>query len=381
MQVIVLRYSEIHLKGANRSYFENMLFSNINTVLKGFTYKLEKSTARYLIRDFDSAHAGEIFQKLKNVFGLHSISLADEVDSDVGAISAAALGYAKPGTFKVVTNRADKTFPLRSMDLSAKLGGEILERLAGSQVDLHSPERVIYVDIRENGKTLVYSDIAKCVNGMPVGTGGKGLLLLSGGIDSPVAGYMMAKRGMSLRAVHFHSYPYTSQLAKEKVLSLARQLKNYCIHLSVDIVPVTDIQTEIHKKCREDFMIAVLRRFMMRVAEKIAAQKKLGAIITGESLGQVASQTLESITCTNSIVTLPVFRPLIGFDKDEIIETAKKIGTFETSILPYEDCCTVFLPKNPVTKPRLYAVEREESKLDVDRLVEEALTAMETVEI
>lgn len=382
MQVIVLRYSEIHLKGSNRSFFENMLFSNIKEALKGYGYALEKTSARYLVRNFDAAKSSELVEKLKNIFGLHSLSLAEEVDSKPDEIFAAALKFVKSGgTFKISTNRADKTFPVHSMELSAMLGGKILSKFNALKVDIHSPDFTIFVDIRENGKTLVYSDVLKCVNGMPVGTGGKGLLLLSGGIDSPVAGYMMAKRGMSLRALHFHSYPFTSDLAKEKVLTLAAQLKNYCAHLTVDIVSVTKIQTEIHEKCREDYMIALLRRFMMRIAEKIALEKKIGAIITGESLGQVASQTLESLTSTNSVVTLPVFRPLIGFDKDEIIETAKKIGTFNTSILPYEDCCTVFLPKNPVTKPRLQAVEKEESALDVDGLIEEALQSVETVQI
>ncbi|MDD4832891.1 MAG: tRNA 4-thiouridine(8) synthase ThiI [Clostridia bacterium] len=382
MRVIVLRYSEIHLKGANRSYFENMLFSNIKTALSGYEYSLEKSTTRYLIRAFNEDKTNELVDKLKNVFGLHSLSLANEVNSNIDEITQAALSYTKSdGSFKVVTNRADKTFPMRSMDVSAEIGGRILNACSYLTVDVKNPDWNINIDIRENGKTLIYRDVIKCVNGMPVGTGGKGILLLSGGIDSPVAGYMMAKRGMSIRALHFHSYPYTSQLAKDKVLQLAALLKKYSVHMTVDIVSVTKIQTEIHKKCPEEFMITILRRFMMRIAEIIAKEKGIGAIITGESLGQVASQTLESIITTNSVVTLPMFRPLIGFDKDEIIEIAKRIGTFETSILPYEDCCTVFLPKNPVTRPKLKIVEKVESVLDVDELIAEALQSVETVEI
>jgi len=382
MRVIVLRYSEIHLKGANRSYFENMLFSNIKTALTGYEYTLEKSTTRYLIRAFNEDKTNELVDKLKNVFGLHSLSLASEVNSNIDEITQAALSYTKSdGSFKVVTNRADKTFPIRSMDLSAEIGGRILNDCSYLTVDVKNPDWNINIDIRENGKTLIYRDVIKCVNGMPVGTGGKGILLLSGGIDSPVAGYMMAKRGMSIRALHFHSYPYTSQLAKDKVLQLAALLKKYSVHMTVDIVSVTKIQTEIHKKCPEEFMITILRRFMMRIAENVAKEKGIGAIITGESLGQVASQTLESIISTNSVVTLPMFRPLIGFDKDEIIEIAKRIGTFETSILPYEDCCTVFLPKNPVTRPKLKIVEKVESVLDVDELIAEALQNVETVEI
>ena len=243
------------------------------------------------------------------------------------------------------------------------------------------PDTVVSIDIRENGKTFVYSEVIKGVNGMPVGTAGKGIIMLSGGIDSPVAMYMMAKRGMTLRSVHFHSFPYTSLQAKQKVLDLAKIVKKYTLHMTVDVVSFTEIQTAIHEKCPEEYMITIMRRFMMRIAEKLAQKHGAGAVITGESLGQVASQTLESITSTNSVATLPVFRPLIGFDKDEIIEIAQKIGTFETSILPYEDCCTIFLPKKPVTKPRLSAVLKVESALDVETLVNNALQNIEVVEI
>jgi thiamine biosynthesis protein ThiI len=235
------------------------------------------------------------------------------------------------------------------------------------------------IDIRESGKTFVFSNVIKGVNGMPVGTGGKGVVMLSGGIDSPVACHMMAKRGMSLRAVHFHSFPFTSLQAKQKVLDLASIVKKYTLDMSVDVVSFTEIQTEIHEKCPEEYMITIMRRFMMRIAERLAQKHGCGAIITGESLGQVASQTLESLTSTNSVATMPVLRPLIGFDKDEIVEISKRIGTFETSILPYEDCCTIFLPKSPVTKPRLSAVEKVESALDVETLVNKALENVETI--
>ena len=285
------------------------------------------------------------------------------------------------GTFKVNTNRADKRFPIPSMKLSADIGGKILEQNPTLKVDLFHPDTVVSIDIRENGKTFIYSDVIKGVNGMPVGTAGKGIIMLSGGIDSPVAMYMMAKRGMTLRSVHFHSFPYTSMQAKQKVLDLAKIVKKYTLHMTVDVVSFTEIQTAIHEKCPEEYMITIMRRFMMRIAEKLAQKHGAGAVITGESLGQVASQTLESITSTNSVATLPVFRPLIGFDKDEIIEIAQKIGTFETSILPYEDCCTIFLPKKPVTKPRLSAVLKVESALDVDTLVNNALQNIEVVEI
>ncbi len=382
MKVIIVRYSEIHLKGNNRDFFESALISNIKFVLKEYKYDFARSNARYIIRNFDETQIENIIDALKNVFGVHSLSVALEVDSVYEQISAAAIQLAPAsGTFKVSTNRADKRFPTKSMVLSADVGGDILERNPRLKVDLFNPDNTVYIDIRENGKTFVYTQSIKAVNGMPVGTGGKGIVMLSGGIDSPVAAYMMAKRGMTLRAVHFHSFPYTSMQAKQKVLDLAKLLKKYTLHITVDVVSFTEIQTAIHEKCPEEYMITIMRRFMMRIAERIAKNTGAGAVITGESLGQVASQTLESITSTNSVATIPVFRPLIGFDKDDIIEIAQKIGTFETSILPYEDCCTIFLPKKPVTKPRLSAVEKVESVLDVDALVDNALGNIETIVI
>ena len=382
MKVIIIRYSEIHLKGNNREFFESALISNIKAALKGFEYDFSRTNGRYVIRNFDETRLDDITDIVKNVFGVHSLSVAEEIDSDYGEIKRAALLFAPAaGSFKVSTNRADKRFPMPSMKVSAEIGGEILEKHPNLTVDLFNPQNVVNIDIRENGKTFVFSQIIKAVNGMPVGTGGKGIVMLSGGIDSPVAAYMMAKRGMTLRALHFHSFPYTSMQAKQKVLDLAKIIKKYTLHLTVDVVSFTEIQTAIHEKCPEEYMITIMRRFMMRIAERIAKNNNAGAIITGESLGQVASQTLESLTSTNSVATLPVFRPLIGFDKDEIIEISQKIGAFETSILPYEDCCTIFLPKRPVTKPRLSAVEKVERVLDVDALVENALANIETVAI
>lgn len=382
MKVIIVRYSEIHLKGNNRDFFESALIANLKSVLKNFAYDFSRSNARYVIRNFDETLTDDIADAIKNVFGVHSLSVAEEVDSNFEAILSAALQYAPAsGSFKVSTNRADKRFPMQSMKVSAEIGGCILEKNPKLTVDLFNPQHVVNIDIRENGKTFVFSDVIKAVNGMPVGTGGKGVVMLSGGIDSPVAAYMMAKRGMSLRAVHFHSFPYTSMQAKQKVLDLARIVKKYTLRMTVDVVSFTEIQTAIHEKCPEEYMITIMRRFMMRIAERIAKKTGAGAVVTGESLGQVASQTLESITSTNSVATIPVFRPLIGFDKDEIIEISQRIGAFETSILPYEDCCTIFLPKRPVTKPRLSAVEKVESALDVDLLVENALNSIETVVI
>ena len=382
MKVLLIRYSEIHLKGNNRKFFESALVSNIKTALKGYEYDFARSNARYVIRNFHEEQLEEITDVVRNVFGVHSVSVAEEVPSDYDAISKAAISISPhSGSFKVNTNRADKRFPMPSMTVSAEVGGDVLEKYPDLTVDLFNPEHVINIDIRENGKTFVYSSVLKAVNGMPVGTGGKAIVLLSGGIDSPVAAYMMAKRGMTLRALHFHSFPYTSAQAKQKVLDLAKIIKKYTLRMTVDVVSFTEIQTEIHEKCPEEYMITIMRRFMMRIAERIAKINGAGAIVTGESLGQVASQTLESITSSNSVVTIPVFRPLIGFDKDEIIEISQKIGAFETSILPYEDCCTVFLPKKPVTKPRLSAVEKVESALDIDKLVENALNNVETIVI
>ena len=382
MKVIIIRYSEIHLKGNNRDFFESILISNIKHVLSDYDYQFGRSNARYVIRNFDENYTEQILDAVKNVFGVYSVSPAEEVPSTYEDISSAALSMAPVyGTFKVNTNRADKRFPIPSMKLSADIGGKILEQNPTLKVDLFHPDTVVSIDIRENGKTFVYSEVIKGVNGMPVGTAGKGIIMLSGGIDSPVAMYMMAKRGMTLRSVHFHSFPYTSMQAKQKVLDLAKIVKKYTLHMTVDVVSFTEIQTAIHEKCPEEYMITIMRRFMMRIAEKLAQKHGAGAVITGESLGQVASQTLESITSTNSVATLPVFRPLIGFDKDEIIEIAQRIGTFETSILPYEDCCTIFLPKKPVTKPRLSAVLKVESALDVETLVNNALQNIEVVEI
>ena len=381
MKVIIIRYSEIHLKGNNRDFFESILISNIKQVLSDFDYQFGRSNARYVIRNFDENYTEQILDAVKNVFGVYSVSPAEEVPSTYEDISNAALSLAPMfGTFKVNTNRADKRFPIPSMKLSADIGGKILENNPTLKVDLFHPDTVVSIDIRENGKTFVYSEVIRGVNGMPVGSAGKGIIMLSGGIDSPVAMYMMAKRGMTLRSVHFHSFPYTSMQAKQKVLHLAKIVKKYTLHMTVDVVSFTEIQTQIHEKCPEEYMITIMRRFMMRIAERLAQKHGAGAIITGESLGQVASQTLESITSTNSVATLPVFRPLIGFDKDEIIEIAQKIGTFETSILPYEDCCTIFLPKKPVTKPRLSAVLKVESALDVETLVNNALQNIEVVE-
>lgn len=379
MKVILIRYSEIHLKGNNRRYFENLLTVNIKKKLADFQFKLSFSSSRYIISDYDMQLTDQIVEQLKCVFGIYSLSVADVVANDYDKIVEKAKELApQSGTFKVISNRADKTFQYNSMQLSCEVGAVLLQHNDKLSVDLHNPQHILHIDIRENGKTYIFNNIIKCSNGMPVGSGGKGMVLLSGGIDSPVACYMMAKRGMSLRAVHFHSFPYTSMQARDKVLELARIVKNYTLSMTVDVVNFTKIQTTIHEKCPENMLITIMRRFMMRIAERLANMHGCQAIITGESLGQVASQTIESMTSTNSVATLPVLRPLIAFDKDEIVAIAKHINTFETSILPYEDCCTIFLPKNPIIKPKLSIVEKYEQVLDINGLVEEALSDVET---
>lgn len=383
-KVIIVRVCEIFLKGKNRFYFVNLLETNIKKALSGIKFDIVKLQMRYLIENFDEADYDLIVSKLLKVSGIHTLSHALCVNTDVDEIAAAgiALCGGKSGTFKVETNRADKTFKMHSVELSAEVGGRILEAYpAKFKVDVKKPSFMVHIDIRENGETLVYTDVTKGVGGMPVGSSGKGFLMLSGGIDSPVAGYMICKRGMKLSAVHFHSYPYTGEAAKEKVITLGKKLSEYSSGMTLYVVKFTHIQEEIHQKCSEEFMITMMRRFMMRITERLAAVHGGQAIITGESLGQVASQTTESITSSNSVVTMPVFRPLIAFDKLETIEIANKIDTYETSILPYEDCCTVFLPKFPVIKPRMDKVLKEESKLNVEELVESALKDVEVIEL
>lgn len=382
-KVIIIRYCEIHLKKKNRGYFERMLGENINRALSGLKYKYVKIHARYLIEEFDENDYDEILSRLLKVGGIHSVSPAIVIKSDAEEIynNVLMLCKGKRGTFKVETNRADKTFPVHSVDMSAEAGGRILDANENLSVNLKHPDFVVNIDIRESGETLIYTDVIKGMGGLPVGSAGKGLLLLSGGIDSPVAGYMMAKRGMRIKALHFHSYPYTSDAAKQKVVDLAKIIAPYTGGVDLYTVSVTHIQEAIHRDCPEEAMITVLRRFMMRIANIMCEKLGTQAIITGESLGQVASQTIESLTTSNAVAEYPVLRPLIAFDKLDIISVAEKIGTYDTSILPYEDCCTVFLPRFPLIRPQLDKIEKFESKLDVEGLIAEAMTTIEKIKI
>lgn len=381
-KVIMIKYGEIYLKGNNRSFFENLLLKNIKYALFGMKATAKRVRTRYFVEDYDENEEDKIVKRLLTVFGIHSISRAIELDTNVDDIKDFCGKLKIDTTFKVETNRADKHFEINSMQFNCLIGDIILKNNENAKVDVHNPKQIVYIDIRENNKTYIYYENITGLGGMPVGSSADGLVLLSGGIDSPVACYQIAKRGMHLAGLHFASYPYTSEQAKQKVVELAKIIKPYTHMKKLYVVSFTQIQEHIHKYCKDEYMITLMRRFMMRIAEKVANKIGAKAIVTGENLGQVASQTVESITSSNYVTeVLPIFRPLISFDKEEIIDISKKIGTFETSILPYEDCCTVFLPKYPLIKPNLKKVEEEESRLDIDSLVENALNTIEEIKI
>jgi len=375
----MVRYGEIYLKGLNRPYFLKALVNRVKEAAKPFGGKVWLHDARVFISDMNDTQS--CLERVCKVFGVHSVCPAIEMEKDdIDAIGKMAAEMMKDvsGTFKVESRRADKRYPLTSPQLNAKIGECVLQANEDHlKVDVHAPQHVLSVEIRD--QAYLYCKVYPAVGGMPVGTGGKAALLLSGGIDSPVAGYMIAKRGVQLVAVHYHSFPYTSEFAKQKVLDLAKILSEYCCGLKVYVVPFTEIQMEIHEKCPEDYTTLIMRRYMMRIAEKIAEKEGSLALITGESVGQVASQTMEALASTNSVVSMPVFRPLIGFDKIDIIDYAQKIGTYETSSLPYEDCCTVFTPKHPATKPKAEKIKEGEDKLDQDTLIQTAVDNAEIV--
>ena len=381
--VILIRFGEIFLKGKNFSFFEKRLFENIKTKLDKYECEVVKINKRFLVENYQPKLEKKIIEDLKNVFGIYSVSPAVKLETSEDNICKYLSGLKfNQKSFRVSVNRADKRFPINSIDFSKKLGGVILKNNNQLKVDLHTPELNINVDIREDGYTFIFYNVIAGAGGMPVGTSGSGMLLLSGGIDSPVAGYMVAKRGMPITALHFHSYPYTSVDAKNKVIELAEIIKDYTGAFKLYVVSFTEIQEAIHKHCDGDYMITLMRRIMYRIAERLSLKLGVQSIITGENLGQVASQTVESMTVTNDVVkTLPIFRPLICFDKEEISRVARNIGTFDTSILPYEDCCTVFLPKHPVIKPKVEKCEKEERKLDLENLINNAIDTVEIIEI
>lgn len=377
-KVILLRYGEIHLKGKNRGLFEHALIENVQHALKNYVHNFSKYSGRYVVSDYNIKDEQNIVTSLLCVAGLHSISVAYEVESNYKEISACAKELAKDlsGTFRVTVNRADKTFNMDSMTLARELGGDILQSNSSLVVDLFKPEHTLYVDVRENQKTYLFNGIIQGVGGMPVGTSGKGLLLLSGGIDSPVAGYRMVKRGMKLDCIHFESFPHTSRAAEEKAIELAGIIEKYNGKTRVFVVSVAEIQEAIHKCCSEEYMITLVRRFMLRIAQKLAKEYNCQCIVTGESLGQVASQTIESMTVIGEVLSLPLLRPLVAYDKQETVEIAQKIGSFDISIRPFDDCCTVYLPDAPVIKPKLYRVKKEEEKLNIEQLVQNAISSL-----
>ena len=377
--VLLVRMGEIFLKGDNRNFFINALVQQIRKAIDGTGCELELTQGRIYIRNI--ADMEDTIHRVTRVFGVHSVSPVVECEKNIDVIGEKAVELMQPfsGTFKVQARRADKRFPMDSMQINEEIGHQVLEANGNLSVDVHKPQHILSVEVRENA--YLYVEKIPAVGGMPVGTGGKAMLLLSGGIDSPVSSYMIAKRGVKLEMVHFFSPPYTSDEAKEKVLSLAKLLVPWCGRLTVQIVPFTEIQEEIRRNCPEEFFTLIMRRFMMRISQRVADQVKAKALVTGENLGQVASQTMEALRVTEDVVDLPVLRPLIGMDKEEIVRLSRKIGTFDTSILPYEDCCTVFTPRHPRTKPNLDEVREAEAVLDIEGLIDRAMTNREFVRI
>ncbi len=383
-EVLLCKYGEIVLKGANRAYFEDMLCKELRKRAKKCgNFEVSRAQSTVYIEPLDEfSDMDSMLDEAKKVFGIVAIARAYVCEKNLDSISEVARERIAPEikkykTFKVEAKRSDKRFPLDSMDLSREIGGVLLSTNPRVKVDVREPEIVVKVEIRERA-AYIYAGHHKGAGGMPVGTNGKGLLLLSGGIDSPVAGYMMAKRGVKLEAVHFESFPYTSERALQKVLDLAKIVSDYSGDIYVHIISLTHIQEELVKHCNEEYFTLLLRRYMMALSNMVAKKYDCGALITGESVGQVASQTMQAIGVTDAVAEIPVFRPCIGMDKEEIVQLSRKIGAFETSILPYEDCCTVFTPKHPKTKPELEKVVAEENKLPFEELVEEAFATMRT---
>lgn len=375
LRVLLVRFGEVHLKGLNRPYFLKKLVDNIRRAVEPMGARVWLSDSRIYVGDVEDMDA--CARRVCRVFGVHSVSPAYEMDKDFEAVASQAVEMMRQlsGTFKVLARRSDKRFPMDSMQIEREIGGRVLEDNPNLSVDLHKPRHKLHVEIRDHA--YLYVAELPAAGGMPMGTGGKAMLLLSGGIDSPVAGYQIMRRGVQMQAVHFYSFPYTSERAKQKVLDLAKILGEYGQGVLTHVVPFTEIQMEIHEKCPDELSTVLMRRYMMRIAERIARAHGCQALVTGESLGQVASQTMEALAATDEVAGLPVFRPLIGLDKLEITQIATRIGTYETSILPYEDCCTVFTPRHPSTKPKLDALARAEALLDGEALIERATTGVE----
>ena len=385
--ILIFKYGEIGVKGKNRYIFENKLIKNVKNILKPIgKFNVYKEYGRIYV-DLDGYDYEEVVEEVKKVFGIVGVCPAVRAEKDYNLLKELALkmleekieqGYK---SFKVDSRRGDKDFKLTSQEMSLDIGGYLVSQVKDKiAVDVRNPEVKIHCELRQN-HVMVYSDTIPGYGGLPLGTNGRAMSLLSGGIDSPVASWMVAKRGMELECIHFHSYPFTSEKSQEKVRDLAQILAKYCGRVRLHKVNMLEIQKSIGLNCKDEEMTIISRRFMMRIAERVAESRHCDALVTGESIGQVASQTIQGLTCTNASVKMPVFRPLIAMDKTEIIEVAQKIGTFETSILPEEDCCTVFSPKKPVTKPKLDRIEKSENKLDVEKLIQDAIDNIEVEDI
>lgn len=391
-KTFLIKYGEIAIKGKNRHLFEDALVRQIRHALKKCDgeFSVYKEQGRIYVDCEGMYDYEETVGHLQHVFGIVGICPVMQVeDHGIEELGDSVIEFLTnvydidAQTFKVNTRRANKQYPIESMEVNAILGGRILDAFPNMKVDVHHPEILIHVELRESGKIFIYSKIIPGPGGMPVGTNGKAMLLLSGGIDSPVAGYMICKRGVKLDATYFHAPPYTSERAKQKVIDLAKKLTPYAGPINLHIVNFTDIQLYIYDKCPHDELTIIMRRYMMRIAEHFANETKSLALVTGESIGQVASQTMQSLAATNEVCSMPVFRPLIGFDKQEIIDVAEKIDTYETSILPFEDCCTIFVAKHPVTKPSLNVIHNDEKKLSekIDELMQKAIDTVEVIHI
>ncbi|MBO4905081.1 MAG: tRNA 4-thiouridine(8) synthase ThiI [Lachnospiraceae bacterium] len=389
-QTFLIKYAEIAIKGKNRYMFEDALMHRMKQVLKNVDgeFAVSKTQGRVYVDCLSDYDYDEAISALQTVFGINAICPVVKLENEgFEKLTEAVIRYVdeeypdKNRTFKVFARRADKSFPVRSTQMNEELGASILDAFPEMKVDVHKPEIELCVEVREN--IYIYSKQIPGPGGMPVGTGGKAMLLLSGGIDSPVAGYMVAKRGVKIDAVYFHAPPYTSDRAKQKVIDLAKKVSRFTGTICLHVINFTDIQLAIYEKCPHEQLTIIMRRYMMRIAEHIAQENGCLALVTGESIGQVASQTMQSLAVTNEVCELPVFRPLIGFDKQEIIAVSEKIDTFETSILPYEDCCTIFVAKHPVTKPELKAIKKSEERLAscIDELVAKALETDEVINV
>lgn len=381
--IVAVSFGELFLKGKNRGSFEHKLIEQIKYAIKDFNgVSVYKDSGKVYVETENEGDMDEIVEKVRKIFGISNISPSIKTIKDVDVIIEKTielfrylLNKQDIKTFKIKTKRSDKGFPIKSMDFSALMGGKILENFSSVTVDVHSPDVEVFIDIKKS--CYISSEKIRSLGGLPVGSNGKALLLLSGGIDSPVAGYMIAKRGVEINALYFHTYPFTSERANEKVLKLKEKLEEYCGEIKLYSINMLEIHKAIREFCREEEITILARRFMMRIAEKIALENKMDMLITGESLGQVASQTMKSMIVIENAINIPILKPLVGLDKSEIIEIAREIGTYETSILPYDDCCSVFAPKHPLINPKLENIKRSESNLNVQELIERVCLTLE----